>query len=385
MNWRVPLADLNFGSEEREAVLRVLDSRWLTMGETTHQFEQEFGAYIGTPHAIAVTNGTVGLHLALRALGVSAGDEVLLPSLSFVATSNAVLYQGANPVFCDVAGNDDLCVDLEALEERITPKTKAIMVMHYGGYLCDMPAILEIAERHKLAVIEDAAHAPGGSFGGRKAGAWGHVAGFSFFSNKNMATGEGGMITTHDEDVAKRLRLMRSHGMTSLSWDRHQGHAHSYDVIDLGFNYRMDEIRSAIGLVQLEKLERNNTRRRLISAGLRTQLNSVPEISLPFSEPRGESAAHLFPILLESGVDREEFMRAMRERGVQTSIHYPPIHQFSYYHRILPPTSLPKTESIAAREVTLPLFPTMSDEQIAWVVDSVRESLEQIREAAPSS
>jgi dTDP-4-amino-4,6-dideoxygalactose transaminase len=373
---------LDFDTEEKEAVLRVLDSRWLTMGEVTQRFEQAFAEYIGAPHAIALTNATAGLQLAVRAIGLQPGDEIILPSLSFVATSNAVLYEGGVPVFCDVAGDHDLCIDPSAIEGVITPKTKAIIVMHYGGYMCDMPAIFEIAGRHGLTVIEDAAHAPGASMQGRNAGTWGKIAVFSFFSNKNLAAGEGGMITTHDGELAERIRLMRSHGMTSLTWDRHQGHAYSYDVVDLGYNYRTDEIRSALGHAQLAKLDRNNARRREISASLRARLSQVVGISMPFAEPRGLSAAHLFPIVLPAGLSRKGFMDAMRELGVQTSIHYPPIHQFTYYRNILPSTDLPNTESLAAREVTLPLFPTMREDQISLVVEAVQESLALSLEAA---
>ena len=376
MNWRVPLSDLDFDSAEREAAINVIESKWLTMGGVTQRFEVAFAQMVGARHAIAVSNATAGLHLAVRALGGGPGDEILLPSLTFVATANAVLYQGAQPVFCDIAGERDFSISPQAIEAAITPRTKAIMVMHYGGYLCDMPAILEIAARHDLAVIEDAAHAPGTSQEGRFAGVWGDIGVFSFFSNKNLAIGEGGMITTQDDDLAERLRLMRSHGMTSLSWDRHKGHAHSYDVVDLGYNYRIDEIRSAIGLAQLTKLEANNERRREIVALYQAQLGEIDGLSIPYRDHPGISAAHLFPIILDNAFDRAVFIDSMKASGIQTSIHYPPIHTFSYYRQTFGDIELPLTTAIGAREVTLPLFPPMTDEQVGWVVQAVIDTQE---------
>lgn len=375
MNWRVPLADLNYDQAERKAVREVIESEWLTMGAVTQEFEEAFAESVGAKHAIAVSNATVGLHLANRALGVGPGDEVIVPSLTFVATANASLYQGAEPIFVDVVSESDFSLSPDAIEAAINERTKAIAVMHYGGYLCDMPAILEIARAHDLALIEDAAHAPGSSLDGRFAGTFGDVGVFSFFSNKNLATGEGGMLVTDDDELAEKLRLMRSHGMTSLSWDRHKGHAFSYDVVELGYNYRIDELRSALGLAQLEKLEAGNARRREITAMYHSQLGELDGLAIPYREHPGTSAAHLFPILLDEGVDRAAFMTAMRDSGIQTSIHYPPIHQFSYYRERFGEQTLPLTEAIGAREVTLPLYPTMTDEQVGWVVEAVRESL----------
>jgi dTDP-4-amino-4,6-dideoxygalactose transaminase len=230
MNWRVPLSDIDFDVEEEQAVLEVVRSRWLSMGAVTHEFEGEFAAFTGAKHALAVTNGTAALHLACLAAGLGPGDEVIVPSLTFVATANAVRYTGAEPVFADIESLDWLTIAPAAIEACITPRTRAILVMHYAGYACDMPAILEIAGRHNLSVLEDAAHAVGSELGGRRLGTWGSIGCYSFFSNKNMTTGEGGMLVTEDDALAERLRVLRSHGMTSLSWDRHQGHAWSCPV-----------------------------------------------------------------------------------------------------------------------------------------------------------
>lgn len=380
MDWRVALADLDYGVEEEQAVLAVLHSRWLTMGTVTQEFEKEFAACVGVRHAIAVSNATVALHLACVALGIGAGDQVIAPSLSFVATTNAILYTGAEVQFADIVGSNDLTISPEAIEQQITTQTRAIMIMHYGGYACQMPAIMQLAARHGLAVIEDAAHAPGASLEGRSLGTWGDVGCFSFFSNKNLSTGEGGMLVTNRDDIAEKVRLLRSHGMTSLTWDRHQGHAYSYDVVGLGYNYRIDEIRSALGRVQLGKLEKDNRRRREITNYYRQAMCKLA-LTLPFREARGVSACHLFPILLPHDVDRQRLIDLMRGEGIQTSIHYPPIHEFTYYRHRYPQVSIPMTEDAGKRELTLPLFPTMSDEQVEWVVSAVEHALGALGES----
>jgi len=377
MEWRVPLSDVDLDEEEIQAVTSVLKSKWLTMGEVTQRFEQAFAEYLGVRHAFAVSNATVALHLANAALGIGPGDEVILPSLTFVATANAVKYTGAKPVFADITGYFDLDISPDAIAAAITPATKAITVMHYGGYPCDMPAINDIARQHGLVVIEDAAHAPGTELDGKKAGTFGDIGCFSFFSNKNLATGEGGMIVTDRDDLAEKIRLMRSHGMTTLTWDRHKGHAYSYDVVTLGYNYRIDEMRAALGLVQLSKLERNNARRAEITARY-WEAFAPTSLTLPFHHSRGKSAYHIFPIILPQGVNRIGFIDHLRAKGVQTSIHYPPVHQFSYYREQYPDVQLPITEDVAGREVTLPLYPTMSDEQIDIVIASVLSALDEL-------
>lgn len=390
--WKVPLSDIDLGQAEIEAVTQVLRSRWLTMGEVTQQFERAFAAAIGVRHALAVANCTVALHMACLALDIGPGDEVILPSLTFVATANAVLYTGATPVFADIASLDDWTISPADIAARITPRTRAIIVMHYGGYPCAMDEILALARRHGLAVIEDAAHAPGATIrtggagrtgspdrtaspsAGPFCGALGDIGCFSFFSNKNLAVGEGGMVTTQRADLAERLRLLRSHGMTTLTWDRHRGHAYSYDVVALGYNYRLDELRAALGLAQLARLAENNRRRAGIVAEYRRGLADLPGLRLPFANHPGESAYHLAPILLPAGRDRLAVIDALRAAGVQTSIHYPPIHLFSLYRQRLGLGEglLPLTETVASRELTLPLFPTMSEEQVDLVIEAVR-------------
>jgi dTDP-4-amino-4,6-dideoxygalactose transaminase len=381
MEWRVPLADIDFGAAEEEAALQVIRSRWLSMGEVTKEFEQEFAAFISAKHALAVTNATAALHLACLAAGIGSGDEVILPSLTFVATANAVRYTGATPVFADIESLDWLTISPASIEACLTERTRAILVMHYAGFACDMPAIQEIACKHNLVVLEDSAHAVGSKLEGRSLGTWGAIGCYSFFSNKNMTTGEGGMLATDDDALAEKLRLLRSHGMTSLSWDRHKGHAYSYDVVALGYNYRIDELRSALGRVQLRKLPTGNERRRELTLLYRELLNELaPGVGLPFAEERGTSCYHILPALLPRGTDRIRFMEALKQRGIQTSIHYPPVHRFSIYEAEWKKrgSSLPITEEAASRQITLPLYPTMRDEQVEWVAQAVKETLNEI-------
>jgi len=379
--WKVPLFDLTFDKREAEAAQKVISSGWLTMGEVTQEFEERFAEFVSVKHAIAVSSGTAALHMANRALGIGPEDEVICPSLTFVAAANSIVYVGAQPVFADVESLEEFSVSPKDIESKITGRTRAIQVLHYAGYPCDMDRILEVARRHGLPVVEDCAHAPGAEYQGRKCGSIGDLGCFSFFPNKNMTTGEGGMVTTNHDELARKIRLMRSHGMTSFTLDRHKGHAFSYDVVELGYNYRLDEMRSAIGLVQLEKLADNNRMRQRIQSWYRERLSAIPGVRIPYAHPVGTSAHHIFPVLLDPTVGREDFMRAMKERGIQTSIHYPPIHLFRFYRQTfgLGENHLPITEEIARRQVTLPLYPSMSEADVDYVGGAVAALLKEQR------
>jgi len=376
----VPLADVFVDDELRAAVDEVITSGWWSMGPKVLEFEAAFAEFCGVPHALAVANGTAALHLALLAAGCGPGDQVVLPSLNFVAAANAIAHTGATPVFCDVTGPDDLNLDPADLEAALGPQTKAVVVLHYGGFPCDMQAVQELAEQRGLLVIEDAAHAPGATWQGRPCGGLGLVGCFSFFSNKNLPVGEGGMIVTDHDGLAERLRLLRSHGMTTLTWERHRGHASSYDVVAQGFNYRLDELRAAMGLHQLRRLPDENARRAVISARYRDRLDGVSGVSMPFGElEEGTSSAHHLAVALLPEGRRDGVRAALAERRIQTSVHYPPIHLFSYYEELGSRRPLPRTEAVAARVVTLPLYAHMEDDQVELVIEGVLEALDVLK------
>jgi dTDP-4-amino-4,6-dideoxygalactose transaminase len=374
--WQVPLSDVTVDDELVEAVLAVIRSGWWSMGPRVEEFESEFAGFCGAGHAIAVANGTAALHLGLLAVGCGPGDEVVVPSLNFVAAANTIKHTGAEPVFCDIAGPGELNLDPADVDAAVSEKTKAVIVLHYAGFPCDMAAIDEVAERHGLAIVEDAAHAPGASLGGRMCGTLGNVGCFSFFANKNLPVGEGGMLVTDDEELAAQLRLLRSHGMTTLTWDRHRGHASSYDVVLPGFNYRLDEVRAAVGTVQLRRLPAENAGRARVAARYREALDGQQGLIMPFGgdNPDRVPSHHLAVVLLPEGVDREAVRTALNEVGIQTSVHYPPIHTFSAY-RAEAGRPLPRTDAVAERLLTLPLYGRMIDEQVDAVVEGLLQTL----------
>jgi dTDP-4-amino-4,6-dideoxygalactose transaminase len=367
----IPLFDLNYGREEEEAVLRVLHSKWLTMGPETEALEYEFAEYFKVKHAIAVSSCTTALHLANLAVGVKQGTEVICPSLTFVATSNSVIYAGGTPVFADITSTVDLTISPHEIEKKINKNTRAIIVMHYGGFACKMDEIFEIANLYKITVIEDAAHAPGSMYKDRFLGTIGDISCFSFFSNKNISTGEGGIICTNNDDYANYIKKIRSHGMTSATLDRHYGHAYSYDVTDLGYNYRIDEIHAALARCQLKKLETGNARRRRAANRYKDALSKSDGIKIPFSNYCFLANYHIFPILLDKSLDRHGLMVFLREKGIQTSIHYPPIHKFSYYKTIMGDQIMHNTDFAARHELTLPMYASISDTQIDYVVGAL--------------
>jgi len=360
----IELAGPVLGPEEKQAVLEVLDSGWLTMGEKVRAFERNFAAMHGAEDALGVNSCTSALHLALLALGIAAPDEVIVPTVTFVATVNTVLYTGARPVMADIT---DPAVPLllpENAAPLVTPRTRAVVVVHYGGYEADMAAWRSFCDRHGLYLVVDAAHATGVAFAAREADA----ACFSFFPNKNMTTAEGGMLLARDPEVLARARGLRSHGMTTLTLERHKGHAYSYDVTMLGHNYRLDELRAALGLAQLSRLPGMNARRAELSVLYRKLLEKdVPRVRMTFNKD-WPTAAHLVTLLLPNDVDRLSIMRSLRERKVQSSIHYPPVHCFSCHKALLGEVSLPVSEEYCRRTLTLPLHPSLSEDDVVYVV-----------------
>ena len=372
--WSVPLSDLAVTEEDIAVVADVYRSGWLSMGPETEAFERDFADYTGARHALAVANGTAALHLMCAGAGLGPGDEAIVPSMTFVATVNAIAYTGATPVFADIAGLVEPWLDADAAEAAITPRTKAIVNMPYGGHPGHTDALRALAEARGLVLLEDAAHAVGSRLGDRHLGTCGLAGAFSFFANKNLAVGEGGMVVTDVDEVAARIRLLRSHGMTTLTWDRHRGHAAGYDVVDLGFNYRIDEPRSALARRRLARLDAENDVRARLDARYRELLAGVDGVALALAPVEDARLAHhLFTVVLDEGVDRARFRELLAERGIQTSVHYPPVHGFSIYageHR------LPLTEAYGRRAVTLPLFGTMTTAQQDEVVAGMRSALD---------
>jgi dTDP-4-amino-4,6-dideoxygalactose transaminase len=373
--WDLPLSDIIVSDELAAAAREAVASGWWSMGPRVEEFERAFAEFVGSEQAFAVANGTAALHIALLAVGCGSGDEVVVPSLNFVAAANTIVHTGAKPVFCDIVSEDDLTMDPADVEAAITPATKAIVVMHYGGFACHMDAIREIASRNRVAIIEDAAHAPGATWRGQACGTLGAVGCFSFFSNKNLPVGEGGMVVTDDSDLAERIKLLRSHGMTTLTWDRERGHADTYDVVLPGFNYRLDELRAAIGLVQLGRVFDENESRGRILARYREGLDGRQGITIPFRDRDARAASHHLAVaVLDQAIERTAIRAALRDARIQTSVHYPPIHRFSHYASSST-RDLPRTDAIAHRILTLPLYGAMRPEQVDRVVEAVLDAV----------
>ena len=378
-DWRVPLSDLDYGSEEANAVQRVIASKWLSMGPEVHAFEQEFAAMQEAKHALAVSSATAGLHLALLALGVGPGDEVIQPALNFVAAANMTVAVGATPIFADICGLDEPTIDPSEVERVISPRTKAVVVMHYGGSLCRMGELTELCAARGIAIVEDACHAVGVAYhdaqnrwpDGIMAGSIGDINAFSFFSNKNIASGEGGMAVTNRADLAERVRLLRSHGMTTLTWDRHKGHAGSYDVVNPGYNYRLDELHAALGRAQLTKLERNNQRRRNLLASYREAAQSLGGWTMPFADTIEYSSGHLMVIVAPNPDTRQRAAHALRHSGIQSSMHYPCIADFGGFEGGSD-KGLELTRQFTRRAITLPLYPTLNPDRINDIVEVLR-------------
>jgi dTDP-4-amino-4,6-dideoxygalactose transaminase len=375
-DWRIPLSDLDYGSEEANAVQRVIASKWLSMGPEVQAFEQEFAAMQEAKHALAVSSATAGLHLALLALGVGPGDEVIQPALNFVASANMTVAVGATPVFADVCSLDEPTIDPRGVERLISPRTKAVVVMHYGGSLCRMAELTELCAAHGIAIVEDACHAVGVAYhdarnrwpNGIMAGSIGDISAFSFFSNKNIASGEGGMVVTNRSDLAERVRLLRSHGMTTLTWDRYKGHAGSYDVVNPGYNYRLDELHAALGRAQLKKLERNNQRRRERLVSYRETVRSLAGWTMPFADTIDNSSGHLMVIVAPNSEIRNRAVHALREAGIQSSMHYPCVADFTGFAGGSG-EDLEVTRQFTRCAITLPLYPTLNADRINDIVE----------------
>ena len=373
----LPLSRPDIGDSEVAAVSAVLRSGWITSGPATAKFESVFAEYCGAPGAVSVASGTAGLHILLIALGIGKGDEVITPSMTFASTVNQLVLAGAKPVFVD-CDYETLNLRVDAVEALITPRTKAIMPVHFAGVPCDMDPLMELARRRGIAVIEDAAHAVGTRYKGKPAGSHGNPAVFSFHPIKNITTGEGGMVTLHDNRLADRLKLLRFHGIDRDAWKRYgQGGVPGYDVAEPGFKYNMTDIQSALGLAQLARVGEMNARRKALAERYLAGLKGVPGLDLPGSPsyPHDHSW-HLFIVKVQ-GMPREKFFGGMSGLNVGCGMHFPPCHLLSLSRKALGtgPGTLPETEKAGERVVSLPLFPGMSAADADYVVEAVSEVL----------
>jgi perosamine synthetase len=380
----LPFFRPSLSEAEIAAVVDTLRSGWLTMGPKTQAFEREFARFVGSPSAIAVNSATSGLHLAINALGIGPGDEVLVPTLTFASTAATVLHAGARPRLVDCEP-DTLNISVADVARQCGPRTKAIIPVHFAGHPCEMDEIQDLARERGLAVIEDAAHALPASYRGRSIGSLGTVTVFSFYATKNLTTGEGGMITTSDATLAERIRSRRLHGMTRDAWKRYSAEGTwRYDVAYPGFKYNMTDMNAALGLVQLERLASMQARRQAVVDRYRTALADLEEIELPTCKPYIEHAWHLFVIRLHhdrTRIHRDQVIARLTEAGIGTSVHFIPLHEHSYYQETFryQRSDLPNASKQWERIISLPLFPDMQDSDVDRVAGALRTILEANR------
>ena len=367
--------------EDRRAVYEALKSRWLTGGPQAGDFEDKFAEYVGSKHAVAVNSCTAALHLSMRVLDVKAGDEVIVPVLTFAATANAPLFCGARPVFADI-DEKTFNISPKDIQERITDKTRAIICVHYGGQPCDMKEILEIAQDHKLEVVEDCAHSLGASYDDIMTGNFGRLGCFSFYPTKIITTLEGGMITTNDEKLDKKLRLLREHGMSRTALERESNATWRYDVVDIGYNYRLTEPQAALGKEQLRRVDRG-IRKRIKAANFYTkQLTEYIPVGVvpPHIAPKRSHIYHLYTIKIQAktaGTTRNQVFNELAKSGIQSSVHYTPLHMMSFYKQFIDRKSggFPVCERICEEILSLPLYPTMTRKDITRVATGIEEAI----------
>jgi UDP-4-amino-4-deoxy-L-arabinose-oxoglutarate aminotransferase len=369
----LPLNRPSIGEAEISAVTECLKSRWITTGPNCAGFEERFKTLTGARHGVSVVSATAGMHLVLMALGIGPGDEIITPSMTFASTVNMISLLGAKPVFVDIR-YDTLNIDCDQIEARITPRTRAIIPVHFGGAPADMERIGEIAGRHRLTVIEDAAHAVGTRYRGTHAGGFGGIAIFSFHPIKNITTGEGGMITHNDAALERKLRVLRFHGIERDAWKRYgKGGNPEYDIDEPGYKYNLTDIQAALGIAQLERLDEFNRRRCDLVERYRRGLDGIRGIELPGDPPYPHThSRHLFVVKI-GAMERSLFMEKLSEYNIGYGLHFPPCHRLRYVRNRFGVQPLPETERAAGKIISLPLFPEMTDDDVAYVCAAVRE------------
>jgi dTDP-4-amino-4,6-dideoxygalactose transaminase len=374
----LPFAAPLLGDEEIDEVVHCLRSGWLTTGMKVKQFEREFAEFIGAKHALAVNSCTAALHLALEAVGVGPGDEVITTPMTFTATAAVIEHLGARPVFADCIP-ETLNIDPAQIERRISPRTKAILPVHFAGQACDMDAINAVARAHGVPVIEDAAHAIPTLYRGRMVGTLSDVTCFSFYATKNVTTGEGGMVVTDRDDIAERMRLMHLHGMSKDAWKRYtQNGSWSYEILAPGFKYNLTDIAAAIGIHQLRKCHAFHRRRLAIADQYDAAFADLPGVSIPRVADRDGHGWHLYVIQVDRDrltIGRDEFIDRLIARNIGVSVHFIPLHVHPYYREryTLRPTDFPNAWSAYERIVSLPIYAKMSDDDVRHVIDAVRD------------
>ena len=372
----IPYGRQEIDEDDIAAVVEVLRGDWLTTGPAVERFEGAFAGLVGAQHAVAVTNGTAALHLAMLAAGIGPGDEVIVPTMTFAASANAARYVGADVVFCDVRA-DTLSIDVAQAAALVTPRTKAIVVVDYAGIPCDLDEVMHLAEQHGLVVIEDACHAVGATHRGRPIGSIAHLSTFSFHPVKHLTTGEGGMVTTADPDLDRRLRRLRNHGIDTDFRQRETVGTWEYDVVELGFNFRLSDINAALGASQVAKVPSWVERRRAIAARYRELLADAPVTML--TKPDHVVASwHLFPVLLDAdggAPDRSEVFAELRAKGIGVNVHYRPLHLHTSFREGAGEAHLPVAEDAYARLLSLPMWHGMTDEQQGAVIEALVASV----------
>jgi perosamine synthetase len=380
----IPFHKPAIGEEEIRSVVETLRSGWLTTGPKVKTFEAEFARYIGSSHAVAVNSGTAALHIALEAVGIKSGDEVIVPTMTFTATAEVVLYLGARPVLVDCRP-DDLNVDVDRIEAAISSNTKAIIPVHIAGRPCAMDQILTVAQRHGLRVIEDAAHSLPASHHGRKVGAIGDITCFSFYATKTITTGEGGMATTENSEWAKRMRMMSLHGISLDAWDRYtEKGSWYYEVLRPGYKYNMTDIAAALGIEQLKRCDVFYQARRRIAEQYNEAFADLPEIQTPVCGSDLQHAWHLYIIQLNLdrlSIDRQDFIKALNSRRIGTSVHFIPLHLHPFYRDSFGyrPEDFPQASAVFKRLVSLPIYPGMSPTETERVISTAQSICKQYR------
>jgi dTDP-4-amino-4,6-dideoxygalactose transaminase len=376
MSWTLPLANVELAESVILAAMEALRSNWLTMGPRTQALEEAFAGRLGLGHGVAVSSGTAGIHLAMLGADVGPGDEVIVPAVGFVADAHAAHWCGGETVFADVESPEQPLLDPAAVAELITDRTKAVLVVHMFGYAREMAELKALCDERGIALIEDCCDAAGTVFeDGSPAGSAGLAGVYSFFAKTQLPVGEGGIIVTGDERVADRARLLRSHAMTSVTWDRHRGHAETYDITDLGFNYRLDEPRAAMAHAHLADLDDHLATLRGTVAAYRERIAGIDGVELPFSdEQAGRSGHFCFPVLVGDGDLRDRVRSRLADRGIQTTS-YPAITTLSLYREAGREHPCPRAEDFASRHVALPLSTAMGPEDVELACDALAEAV----------